>query len=48
VLDLAAYLERSFKNSPKTDTKKPKPAAKKAAKKHAAKKAPAKKGRRSA
>ena len=48
VLDLAAYLERSFKNSPKKEATKPKPAAKKAAKKHAAKKAPAKKGRRSA
>ncbi|MES2923116.1 MAG: Ku protein [Verrucomicrobiota bacterium] len=48
VLDLAAYLERSFKTPPKTAAKKSKPAAKKAAAKHAAKKAPAKKGRRSA
>ncbi|MES2440687.1 MAG: Ku protein [Verrucomicrobiota bacterium] len=47
VLDLADYLERSFKK-PATSKAPTKTAAKKAAKKHVSKKAPAKKGRRSA
>lgn len=53
VLDLADYLQRSFKSAAGTkgnpsSVSKSKPPARKAAKKHAAKKAPAKKGRRSA